>query len=47
MAYFLNTNNEVICIDPSYIIAFETVFALTIHKSQGSEYDSVYIFLLH
>lgn len=45
MAYFLNTNNEVICIDPAYIVACETVFALTIHKSQGSEYNSVYIFL--
>lgn len=44
-AYFLDGNKQLICIEPAYISACETVFALSIHKSQGSEYGSVYILL--
>ena len=30
---------------PGYISDFETVFAMTIHKSQGSEYNNVMVVL--
>ena len=44
-AYFLDDNNEVRAVLPGYISDFETVFAMTIHKSQGSEYNNVMVVL--
>ena len=45
MAYFLKANGELIEIWPGYLQSIETVFAMTIHKSQGSEYKEAYIVL--
>lgn len=46
-AYFLTKdeagNDAVKMILPGFIPAYETVFAMTIHKSQGSEFKTVYI----
>ncbi len=44
-AYFLNADNEVRSVLPSRLPQHETVFAMTIHKSQGSEFDHVMIVL--
>jgi exodeoxyribonuclease V alpha subunit len=30
---------------PSYLTDCETVFAMTIHKSQGSEFDNIFVIL--
>ncbi|MBO4711675.1 exodeoxyribonuclease V subunit alpha [bacterium] len=43
-AYFLQGEN-IASFDISGLTAFETVYAMTIHKSQGSEYISVHIIL--
>lgn len=45
MAYFIDKNKEIRDILPSIIGAYETVFAMTIHKSQGSEFDNVLVVL--
>ena len=45
MAYFIDKNGEVREIQPSFIGSYETVFAMTIHKSQGSEFKDVLIIL--
>ena len=42
-AYFQNNSGSPF--DISALPAFETVYAMTIHKSQGSEYDSVLVAL--
>lgn len=44
-AWFGDSDNEPKSILPGYIAEAETVFAMTIHKSQGSEYDEVLIVL--
>ena len=43
-AYFLQGGN-IASFDISGLTAFETVYAMTIHKSQGSEYSAVHIVL--
>ena len=43
-AYFLQGEN-IASFDISGLTAFETVYAMTIHKSQGSEYSAVHIVL--
>ena len=43
-AYFM-VGNSVKSFNISLLTSFETVYAMTIHKSQGSEYDSVLIVL--
>ena len=45
MAYFIDKNKDVREIMPANIGSFETVFAMTIHKSQGSEFNDVLIIL--
>jgi exodeoxyribonuclease V alpha subunit len=45
MAWFEDSNGERRQILPGYIAAMETVFAMTIHKSQGSEFKHVLITL--
>ena len=46
MAYFLDKNGELRDgILPSIIGGYETVYAMTIHKSQGSEFNNVLIVL--
>ena len=45
MAYFLDKNDQIREIQPSFIGNYETVFAMTIHKSQGSEFRDVLIIL--
>ena len=44
-ACFLNSNNEIEKVRPALIAECETVFAMTIHKSQGSEYNNVLVIL--
>lgn len=46
-AYFLDNNTGALREDvlPELLVGCETVFAMTIHKSQGSEYDNVMIIL--
>lgn len=44
-AWFEDSNQELKSVFPGYIAASETVFAMTIHKSQGSEYDRVLVVL--
>src|SRR5690606_24800464 len=44
MAYF-DTGDNLKVVAPGLISQCETVFAMTIHKSQGSEYDKVLIVL--
>jgi len=39
--YFLDGNKGLKAISPVHLINVETVFAMTIHKSQGSEFDHV------
>ncbi|MBP5406036.1 exodeoxyribonuclease V subunit alpha [bacterium] len=43
-AYFI-VGNSLKSFNISSLVSFETVYAMTIHKSQGSEYDSVLIVL--
>jgi len=44
-AWFEDSDKELKSILPGYIAEAETVFAMTIHKSQGSEYDKVLVVL--
>lgn len=44
-AWFEDSNKELKSVFPGYIAESETVFAMTIHKSQGSEYDKVLVVL--
>jgi exodeoxyribonuclease V alpha subunit len=44
-AFFDATDGEIRKILPGYLNNFETVFAMTIHKSQGSEFDNVVVIL--
>ena len=44
-ACFLDSNHKIFKIKPSLITECETAFAMTIHKSQGSEYDNVLVIL--
>ncbi|MCW3109774.1 MAG: exodeoxyribonuclease alpha subunit, partial [Segetibacter sp.] len=44
-AWFEDSNNELKSVFPGYVAESETVFAMTIHKSQGSEYDKVLVIL--
>jgi len=44
-AWFEDANGGVRSILPAYLNDVETVFAMTIHKSQGSEFDNVLIVL--
>ncbi|MEP7108147.1 MAG: exodeoxyribonuclease V subunit alpha [Ferruginibacter sp.] len=44
-AWFEDSDKNLRAILPGYITAVETVFAMTIHKSQGSEYGRVLIML--
>ncbi len=43
--WFEDENNELKSVLPAYITAAETVFAMTIHKSQGSEFEKVFVIL--
>lgn len=44
-AWFEDSEKNLRSVLPGYITSAETVFAMTIHKSQGSEYDRVLIVL--
>ena len=44
-AWFEDSEHHLKSILPGYISDAETVFAMTIHKSQGSEYDQVFVLL--
>ena len=44
-AWFSNPQGGVRFVLPTYITGLETVYAMTIHKSQGSEYDHVLVLL--
>ncbi|MDB5248791.1 MAG: exodeoxyribonuclease alpha subunit [Segetibacter sp.] len=44
-AWFEDSNNELKSVFPGYVAESETVFAMTIHKSQGSEYEKVLVVL--
>jgi exodeoxyribonuclease V alpha subunit len=44
-AYFEDSDKEIRSVLPGYIDSAETVFAMTIHKSQGSEYSKVLVLL--
>jgi len=44
-AWFEDTNKNLKAVLPGYITSAETVFAMTIHKSQGSEYAKVLVML--
>jgi exodeoxyribonuclease V alpha subunit len=43
--WFENSDEELKSVLPGYVSEAETVFAMTIHKSQGSEYDQVLVVL--
>jgi exodeoxyribonuclease V alpha subunit len=43
--WFEDSNKELKPVLPGYVSEAETVFAMTIHKSQGSEYDKVLVVL--
>jgi exodeoxyribonuclease V alpha subunit len=45
MAYFSITKGGVRAVSPTRLSAHETVFAMTVHKSQGSEFDHVLVVL--
>ena len=45
MAWFETSAGEIISVLPGYINQAETVFAMTIHKSQGSEFEEVLVIL--
>ncbi len=44
-AWFLDSGQNLISILPGFVSDSETVFAMTIHKSQGSEFDNVMVIL--
>ncbi|MBK0384409.1 exodeoxyribonuclease V subunit alpha [Pedobacter sp. SD-b] len=44
-AFFENSEGEIVSVLPGLLAEVETVFAMTIHKSQGSEFDKVLIIL--
>ena len=44
-AYFPDPNGQLRSLAPSRLLAHETVFASTVHKSQGSEFDQVLLLL--
>lgn len=44
-AWFEDSDKNLRAVLPGYITSAETVFAMTIHKSQGSEYDKVMVLL--
>jgi exodeoxyribonuclease V alpha subunit len=43
--WFENPDHSIRGVLPTYIASLETVFAMTIHKSQGSEYDKILVVL--
>jgi len=43
--YFLSEDQSIRKIPPSRLPAYETVFATTVHKSQGSEFDKVLLIM--
>ena len=45
MAWFEKSDGSLISILPGYLTETETAFALTVHKSQGSEFDAVLLLL--
>lgn len=45
MAWFEDSSGQLKAVLPGYLTAAETVFAMTIHKSQGSEFDRVWVIL--
>jgi exodeoxyribonuclease V alpha subunit len=45
MAWFEDSTGELRAVMPGYLAEAETVFAMTIHKSQGSEFDQVLVIL--
>jgi exodeoxyribonuclease V alpha subunit len=45
LAWFEDSEAGVKSVLPGFITAFETVYAMTIHKSQGSEYNQVLVVL--
>ncbi|SDG03780.1 exodeoxyribonuclease V subunit alpha [Chitinophaga filiformis] len=45
MAWFEDSNGELKAVLPGYLTEAETVFAMTIHKSQGSEFKEVMVIL--
>ena len=44
-AFFESTEGEIKKIQAGYLNHYDTVFAMTIHKSQGSEFDNVVVIL--
>jgi exodeoxyribonuclease V alpha subunit len=44
-AWFPGPNNEPRSVSPSRLPEHETAFAMTVHKSQGSEFDEVLLIL--
>jgi exodeoxyribonuclease V alpha subunit len=44
-AWFEDAEKTIRGVLPAYISNMETVFAMTIHKSQGSEYDKILVVL--
>ncbi|MGI8638289.1 MAG: ATP-binding domain-containing protein, partial [Segetibacter sp.] len=44
-AWFEDSDKGLTSVLPGYVAESETVFAMTIHKSQGSEYDKVLVVL--
>ena len=44
LSAFFEIKGKIVEIPLMYITDFETAFAMTIHKSQGSEYDKVFVF---
>ena len=45
MAHFQNTEGGIRTVAATRLSAHETVFAMTVHKSQGSEFDHVLVVL--
>jgi exodeoxyribonuclease V alpha subunit len=45
--FFIDTDNAIKKFHPLRLPAHETVFAMTVHKSQGSEFDHVLLLLSH
>src|SRR5690606_30947018 len=45
MAWFEDSEKQLKAVSPQLIVESETVYAMTIHKSQGSEYEEVLIVL--
>ncbi len=45
LAWFATTDGEVRSIPARYLNNYDTVFAMTIHKSQGSEFENVFVIL--